>query len=248
MWCTRWFLPLLLLPLPTAPAYFLILFLFSLTLHAKPCFYCIVLLTTLFVSSCYWQPFPLETSLSTPWGDNITTFADALRSALSPNYTEPLPTTIRPADRCWCDLMSGSFFQPFNVSRWEHQSVVRLRDELERRQQDVLQDSSSFNSTTTPTEFDTDSTPRKTRSPLDRHPLLSFHIPSLKFPTFRSLWSATQVPVSEDPSFSSAPATPTPETKPAPGPLSSFLPFLQKEYDLRPYGLDLIIDFRWTQP
>lgn len=34
--CTRWFLPLLLLPLPTAPPYFLVLFLFSLTMHAKP--------------------------------------------------------------------------------------------------------------------------------------------------------------------------------------------------------------------
>jgi len=34
--CTRWFLPLLLLPLPTAPPFFLVLFLLSLTMHAKP--------------------------------------------------------------------------------------------------------------------------------------------------------------------------------------------------------------------
>ncbi|KAH0838667.1 hypothetical protein J3R83DRAFT_6994 [Lanmaoa asiatica] len=34
--CTRWFLPLLLLPLPTAPPYFLVLFLLTLALHARP--------------------------------------------------------------------------------------------------------------------------------------------------------------------------------------------------------------------
>jgi len=34
--CTRWFLPLLLLPLPTASPFFLVLFLISLTMHAKP--------------------------------------------------------------------------------------------------------------------------------------------------------------------------------------------------------------------
>lgn len=34
--CTRWYLPLLLLPLPTAPPYFLLLFLVSITIHAKP--------------------------------------------------------------------------------------------------------------------------------------------------------------------------------------------------------------------
>ncbi|PFH54711.1 hypothetical protein AMATHDRAFT_52478 [Amanita thiersii Skay4041] len=131
MWCTRWFLPLLLLPLPTAPPFFLLLFLFSLTMHAKPCFYCIVLLTTLFVSSCYWQPFPLDSPLSTPWSENITTFAEALSTALPSNYTDSLPTVIRAVDRCWCDF-SGGFFEPFNVSHWEYLTVQRLKNELER--------------------------------------------------------------------------------------------------------------------
>ena len=34
--CTRWYLPLVLLPLPIAPPYFLVLFLLSTTLHARP--------------------------------------------------------------------------------------------------------------------------------------------------------------------------------------------------------------------
>ncbi|KAF9020338.1 hypothetical protein BDZ89DRAFT_991983 [Hymenopellis radicata] len=136
MWCTRWFLPLLLLPLPTAPPYFLLLFIFSLTMHAKPCFYCIVLISSIFVSSCYWQPFSLDTSLATPWSENVTTYGEALLWSLPPdiaNNTESLPTSIRAADRCWCDMSSGSFFEPFNVTRWEHNTVNRMREDLEKR-------------------------------------------------------------------------------------------------------------------
>ncbi len=150
--CTRWFLPLLLLPLPTAPPYFLLLFIFSLTMHAKPwqvslyqykfwlifyfSFYCIVLISSIFVSSCYWQPFSLDTSLATPWSENVTTYGEALLSSLPPdiaNNTESLPTSIRAADRCWCDMSSGSFFDPFNVTRWEHNTVNRMREDLEKR-------------------------------------------------------------------------------------------------------------------
>jgi hypothetical protein len=34
--CTRWFIPLLILPLPSSPPYFLILFLISMIIHARP--------------------------------------------------------------------------------------------------------------------------------------------------------------------------------------------------------------------
>ncbi|TRM65644.1 hypothetical protein BD626DRAFT_485428 [Schizophyllum amplum] len=130
MLCTKWFLPLIFLPLPTAPPLFLLLFIVSLVAHAKPCFYCIILISTIFVSSCYWQPLPIDSPLSTPWSDEITTFAQALRASLGANYTDPLPAYIRPLDRCWCDLSNG-FLQPFNVSRWERDSVLRLSNELE---------------------------------------------------------------------------------------------------------------------
>ncbi|KAK2461724.1 hypothetical protein APHAL10511_006187 [Amanita phalloides] len=131
MWCTRWFLPLLLLPLPTAPPLFLLLFLCSLTLHARPCFYCILLLSSLFLSSCYWQPFPIHSPLAVPWSPAITSFADALNVTLPVNFSYPLPPVIRAVDRCWCDFSSG-FFQPFNVSHWELLTVNRLALELEQ--------------------------------------------------------------------------------------------------------------------
>jgi len=136
MWCTRWFLPLILLPLPTAPPFLLILFLFSLTMHARPCFYCIVLLTALFVSSCYWQPLPLDSPLSIPWSENITTFSDALNASIplsaSPSHK---PAIIKLVDRCWCDLTFGELFEPFNVKRWEAKSLDRLRAEMERERE-----------------------------------------------------------------------------------------------------------------
>ena len=213
MWCTRWFLPLLLLPLPTAPPYFLILFLFSLTLHAKPCFYCIVLLSTLFISSCYWQPFPLDTQLSVPWADNITTFAEALTSALPSNYTQPLPVVIRPVDRCWCDLSSGGLFKPFNVSHWEHQSVMKLKAEL------IGQQAALLNSTSLETDSEAQpSMESKTKS-------LPFWMRSVTLPAFRRIWE-------QQGSRARTAQTASSVTKPGENSLSSLL----DEYDLRQIG------------
>ncbi|KIY64626.1 hypothetical protein CYLTODRAFT_325765, partial [Cylindrobasidium torrendii FP15055 ss-10] len=131
--CTRWFLPLLLLPFPSTSSYFLLLFVFSMTMHAKPCFYCIVLISSLCVSSCYWQPFSIDTPLAAPWEQNVTTYREALVSQI-PNIhswrTNEIPDTIRPVDRCWCDLSGSSIFDRFNVSRWEYNTVYKLKQDL----------------------------------------------------------------------------------------------------------------------
>ncbi|KAH9927497.1 uncharacterized protein BXZ73DRAFT_102630 [Epithele typhae] len=130
MWCTRWYLPLVLLPIPIAPPYFLCLFIFSATMHARPCFYCMVLLFAMFISSCYWPPVAVDTPLVQPWADNITTFADALRHVMPDLPEDKVPSTIAVADRCWCDL-SGGFFTPYNTSRWEEASMLRTKHSLE---------------------------------------------------------------------------------------------------------------------
>ncbi|KAI0762607.1 hypothetical protein C8Q74DRAFT_1291276 [Fomes fomentarius] len=131
MWCTRWYLPLVLLPIPIAPPYFLFLFLFSTTMHARPCFYCMVLLTAMFMSTCYWPPVPIDTPLVRPWSKNVTTFQDALRSMLPDLPQDKFPSTIPVADRCWCDFSSG-FFASFNTTKWEELSVTRLKETLEK--------------------------------------------------------------------------------------------------------------------
>ena len=234
MWCTRWFLPLLLLPLPTAPPLFLLLFLFSLTLHAKPwcvlsrsvrpgpltsahpSFYCIVLLSPLFVTSCYWQPFPLDTPLAAPWSPNITSFSDALNASLSLNTTRPIPTVIRAVDRCWCDFSNG-FFEPFNVSHWEFVTVHRLKTELERLPPDV--NATSIQNATAPAHTETSS---------------SQGVPArlqLKW-TLLKEWIRRSQRAEQ-------------KSEEAETPVGKAPPGIWKEFDLRLYGFDVILDFSW---
>ncbi|KAF9478725.1 hypothetical protein BDN70DRAFT_835600 [Pholiota conissans] len=263
MWCTRWFLPLLLLPLPTAPPYFLILFLLSLTIHAKPCFYCIVLLTTLFISSCYWQPFPIDSPLTVPWADNITTFAQALNATISPTYSRPLPTVMRVVDRCWCDFSVGSFFEPFNVSHWENISITRLSHDLERQQQ--LEDAHARDLLENHHHTETEGVFIATEQ--ESMPAAIGTIPTTSPTTSLGFWSRlkhlteiTSIPVASESvhalsstadvphitGASVAKATSTispPQVTPT---SDSLFSFIHKEYDLHPYGLGMVIDLRWS--
>ncbi|TFK76687.1 hypothetical protein BDN72DRAFT_884395 [Pluteus cervinus] len=245
MWCTRWFLPLLLLPIPTAPPYFLVLFLCSLTMHAKPCFYCIVLLATLFISSCYWQPFPLDSPLAVPWADNITTFAEALNSTLTVNYTRPFPSVIRAADRCWCDFAADDLFEPFNISRWERLSVEQMREELEyqqaldnaRAEASRVHDPTKISQHTDTHDMPRTATPTPT-PPTDQHGS-----------SFNDFWAFLR---SLRQTASLAAPTPQPtdsehdNTPKSPPKRLDNLPLIRREYDLRPYGIGVTVDFGWT--
>ncbi|KAJ7456466.1 hypothetical protein FB451DRAFT_1564496 [Mycena latifolia] len=246
MWCTRWFLPLLLLPLPTAPPYFLVLFLLSLFIQAKPCFYCIVLLVTLFFSSCYWQPFPIDSPLSTPWADNITTFAEALNATIAPPYEAPLPPVMRTLDRCWCDFWAGGFFDPYNVSQWERSSILKLADELERARKAELAELKSAEkeveevSTATATVECMPRTAAPEPSSARRKPSVhgvAAKVWSLVNPYLRS---ARTIAESTQPLFKMDNVTASEQ------PVES-LPALRREYDLRPYGLGVVVDFGWTR-
>ncbi|KAF8603217.1 hypothetical protein BDV93DRAFT_523564 [Ceratobasidium sp. AG-I] len=137
MWCTRWYLPLLLLPFPTAPPFFLLVLVFSLTLHARPCLYCIVLLVALFTSSCYWAPTPLdipshalESIIPTLSAPRATIDLQSLLAAPA----EPTSATtasgphitytarLERPKRCWC--APQNLFEPFNITDWEARSSV----------------------------------------------------------------------------------------------------------------------------
>ncbi|KAJ3802586.1 hypothetical protein GGU11DRAFT_813355 [Lentinula aff. detonsa] len=227
MWCTRWFLPLILLPLPTAPPIFLLLFLFTLTMHAKPCFYCIILLATLFLSTCYWTPIPLDSPLSVPWGENITTFGDALNSTLSPSYSKSLPAVIQPADRCWCDLSTASFFESFNTSQWERLSVEKLRNSLER--QDKIEEKIKQLSESHSAENDTQAA---VPAPAARANATSI---------VKRIWSLLR-PKSLPNPFHSLPVESDTRNISEPVPVVD-LPFLRREYDLSRFGVGLVVDF-----
>jgi hypothetical protein len=256
--CTRWYLPLLLLPLPIAPPYFLVLFLFSLTLHAKPCFYCIVLLTTLLISSCYWQPFPIDNPLSVPWSENITTFAEALNATLAANYTKQLPSKMRVLDRCWCDFSSGKFFEPFNISGWEYASVQRMKKDLERAEGLATQlPIQTANATGKTLNIST-----VTGSPLPYTTVGSdawfryqwqkwFNRPN----STEAFWAnrtsqhiTTEAGSADLTNITSATTISNSSQLPMESVPTSSTPFnwLRTEYDLQPYGLGMVIDLRWS--
>ncbi|KAL4068420.1 hypothetical protein V8B97DRAFT_1975619 [Scleroderma yunnanense] len=249
MWCTRWFLPLLLLPLPTASPYFLILFLFTLGLHARPCFYCIILLAALFLSSCYWQSFPLDARLSVPWAENITTFYEALDASVPLNLDlhEFTPPIIRVADRCWCDFASG-VFEPYDVQKWERDSVERTVADMEKQHKERTA-SDSDEMTHTETKPDGETLP-------ESHSQVSQNGFTAKesFSILRSLFSRRSSSVvsltetsdtlepsethsSSQPSVSSSPQAVLPED----------VLILPGQLDMRPYGFGVILDFRWSR-
>ncbi|KAI0733944.1 hypothetical protein C8Q72DRAFT_503412 [Fomitopsis betulina] len=275
MRCTRWYLPLVLLPFPVASPYFLWLFVFSTTLHARPCFYCIIMLSALFMSSCYWPPVPLESTLSTPWADNITTYADALASMI-PNLPEDMkPADVPMLDRCWCDLTDTSLFQQFNVSDWERRSILRLKERLEVQ----LKESG----VETPVESEPEPEPTGIPSEENDEAPTTLH----EGPTTQStdeprsrlsgVWNKVSAwPFSRKSQPSDAPsadATPIPargsqwnraktdDYTPHVRRMSDIVDsvthtrtirpsptnILRKEYDLRPYGFDVVLDFSWEK-
>ncbi|KAF7319936.1 hypothetical protein MKEN_00777200 [Mycena kentingensis (nom. inval.)] len=253
VWCTRWYLGLLLLPLPTAPPYFLTLFLAALFIQAKPwcgafnregsplivlcSFYCIVLLIALFFSSCYWQPFPTSTTLSTPWTENVTTFAEALNRSLPSTYEGPLPPLVRTLDRCWCDIWTGGFFEPYNVTRWEESSILKLATELEAAQkktEDVpaVSETETRTATAPATNAEAESSlvPSIPKTAVSQFPIRTTLARAKE--VVHGLWKHVHWPRREPVLV----VIPEPPEK---------LPLLRSEYDLRPYGLELILDFSW---
>ncbi|KZV88030.1 hypothetical protein EXIGLDRAFT_751913 [Exidia glandulosa HHB12029] len=246
MWCTRWFLPLLLLPAPTAPAYFLLLFIISLTIHARPCVYCIMLLSALFGSSCYWQPLATDyllarhPSLAPPPEANITL----------PAYT-PMP------DRCWCDLYD-SVFQPFNTTRWEQRALVRVvRPALEeyKKARKVKEEAEAAAAKEELQQAQKEQEKQKQMEcqPEPRHWLLRGDGPLTRFIVDRLVGEprckttpssiAPDVTVTVTHTHLVTVNAPSPSAAPAPAAAVQPLPWLRRKYDLTPYGVGLILDF-----
>jgi hypothetical protein len=199
-------------------------------------FYCIILLTALFLSSCYWQPTPLDSSLSSSWATNAT-FAAVLTAALSPSVTAPLPAVIRLADRCWCDVSSSRLFEPFDIARWERTSIEQLKEEIERDAASaerlssaVGRNSSATNGTRSIVEsqLSISEPPSHTPVPSTSPQPSSVNTPAEKSSTHRS---SAEPPLSNGP-----PVVPNVD-----------LPLFRRKYDLRPYGFSMILDFGWTR-
>lgn len=171
------------------------------------------------------------------------TFTDAINATLPPDL--PRPAVVRAPDRCWCDFSNGAFFEPFNVSHWEYLSVLRLKDSLEKRQKSPDDDSLHQ----LPVHSDLEHNPRtsalsnvwsalKMLSPSIYRPFSSYMVPS----------EHHELIISSDPS-PLLPQTPHPDDTPLSVPDADVkrLPLIRKEYDLEPYGFNIVLDFSWSR-
>jgi len=219
MWCTRWFLILFLLPYPRASPFFLALYLFSLILHSRPCLYCVVLLTALFTSSCYWAP----TALPMP----------SFLTATSLNSSVKIPD-----QRCWCDINDGHIFDPFPPVVKQSQTAHAQTMDDALANDTSTHGASRSEETTTPN-------PRASTLYSVLHLLDGS---ALSWPGWQKRPAEedddrTPQPTRSDPLASSDP------TQSMQGGLShsplSLESWLKRRYDLREHGIGLILDFGW---
>ncbi|KAI0651466.1 hypothetical protein C8Q79DRAFT_933427 [Trametes meyenii] len=255
MWCTRWYLPLLLLPFPIASPFYLILWVLAISLHARPCFYCMALLTTMYISLCYWPPIPIDTPLARPWSENITTFADALRWKMPDLPPENIPGVMSMEEHCWCDV-SGGVFSPVNLTMWEEASVNRvverlqkelvIEEETERRRKCEAEVDANANGTSCAHDSSTtiSRTRRRRKFPirgvLDLLGFAPVHTSKVPSANLSDSTLAPAEPETHAAYLSNAPAPISSSEQP-----SAPLPLFRQEYDLRRFGFAMVLDFGW---
>jgi len=160
-----------------------------------------------------------------------------------PNYNNNTknkrPTVIRLTDRCWCDFSSGSFFEPFNVSAWEYASVKKFKKELlfgkEREAERDREREARGNEVESERDSENmDLAAATSTSPKAPTPGKGFE--SLRSVFWRAPPSAQELPDPSPSSFSTE--TPSKDNR------RSIAPW---EFDLEPYGFDLVLDLKWTR-
>jgi hypothetical protein len=177
---------------------------------------------------------------------------------LPSNVTIEKPSVVQFIDRCWCDITSGVFFQPFNVTKWEYDSLELYVDEMIRRQK-LENESSNGTSPSLEPEALVNETiaPQSGESARASGPLRR---------ALRSFFTKSPPGADDEPT----PSPPVPDLLPSttdlsrlqqaesnysrdvddsePLPNRSSLPWYQQEYDLQPYGFDVIVEFGWDRP
>ncbi|KAI0358972.1 hypothetical protein OH77DRAFT_1518240 [Trametes cingulata] len=228
------------------------LWIFSISMHARPCFYCMALLSTMYISLCYWPPVPIDTPLVRPWSENITTFADALRYKMPDLPQEKVPDMIPIEEHCWCDVSSGAF-APVNLTKWEEASVNRLVDNLEkdiaaeraaerRRQCEAEEAENKTNGTSCADQLPSTPPRRRRRRTFPILNLLEvFGLgPASPRRALRKRKSDATPTQEQEPN---ADGGPKPDANPQQP--SVQLPWFRREYDLRRFGFAMVLDFGW---
>jgi hypothetical protein len=205
-------------------------------------FYCILLLSALFLSSCHWSPVPLDTTLSRP-ATNASTFRDVLELS---NFTDSqqYPSTIRLLDRCWCDGAASRLFEPFDILKWELASIRRTAADLNTAQN--LTEKASENATASTEPHVRSNRIERARINAENGFVSLFASFARKSQrTTDELSSGTPI----DPSVSATLAS-SPSPHPLPTHLPPYTPSTNPspwELDLRAYGFPVVLDFSWSR-
>ncbi|KAH0838668.1 hypothetical protein J3R83DRAFT_6995 [Lanmaoa asiatica] len=155
------------------------------------------------------------------------------------------PPVVRVADRCWCDFGSG-LFEPYDVQKWERDSIQRAVAQIEKRWKQSLESDSDTiaNATATaePSHFELQQTSTAPTTSSIRNETLST--------IFRSLFSRRSNKPEPSPTSTPTDAT-TPETHTKPSTVEPSIPsfplLAPGQLDMRRFGFDLIFDFRWSR-
>jgi hypothetical protein len=161
---------------------------------------------------------------------------------------------MRVLDRCWCDLSSGNFFEPFNISGWEYASIQRMKKDHERAE--GLTTQLPINTTDKTVDIST-----VTESPLPHATVGSdawflhqwqkwFNRLNSTEATGANNISQRRIAGSTDSTNATSSTTSIFNSQPlqTESVTTSNTPFkwLRPEYDLQPYGLGMVIDLRWS--
>lgn len=218
-------------------------------------FYCMVLLTALFASSCYWQPLPSDSPLTYPLG-NATTFAEALNASYTQIFAPapiapppPMPHAVQLIDRCWCAVGASarSIFDPVDLVKWERDSVERTVRRMGKKNQRPDVEAVEEQENGVADSQSQEHSPEESSAQHDRRTRLRHLLHRLRdivglFPPRTA--APTRLETTASPSQSSAQAPSSSESEPPTTPPTP-LPLLRREYNLHPYGFDMVLDFGW---
>ena len=167
---------------------------------------------------------------------------------LPQNSTLDVPV-VQFVDRCWCDVTNKVFFQPFNVTQWEVDSLRFYVEDAIRQQKKEAEKK---------TKLITDPTVSQPANSTEQQPgpaLLISDVASL-YNVVLSRWKLMFAPSNESHIPATPPTTPLPsQTIPTLEPTTTHappardqgpLPWYQREYSLHPYGFDVIFEFGWN--
>ena len=167
---------------------------------------------------------------------------------LPENTTIDVPV-VQFVDRCWCDVTNKVFFQPFNVTQWEVDSLKLYVEGAARRQKKKTEGKTKL--ITGPT----DSLPTNITEQPPEPALLMSDVANM-YNLVLSRWKLMFTPSNESHPSVTPPTTlsPSQTTPPVPEPTitrvpardQKSLPWWQREYSLHPYGFDVIFEFGWN--